>query len=178
MEYPIKIGDTTLILKHDNLDKTINVDDLTTIDSSNIYGEATTISAATNRVGLLKAEVEALLATARLEEKVYIGKYIANKRKEASKNANKFFMKVGIETIEVKCTEKALETCYIDDAKYIELRKAYIQQLRNFSALDSLYWAMQDKGKKLNNLINKTTPEDFIAGLVQGKVNGINITIK
>jgi len=41
--------------------------------------------------------------------------------------------------------------------------------------LSSLYWAIQDKSRKLNSLVNGTTPEEFISEMVAGKVNGILI---
>ena len=44
--------------------------------------------------------------------------------------------------------------------------------------LDSLYWACQDKSRKLNGLVNGTTPQEFVEGMIEGKVNGILIKKK
>jgi hypothetical protein len=38
-----------------------------------------------------------------------------------------------------------------------------------------LYWACQDKSRKLNGLVQGTTPEYYIAGMITGKINGILI---
>ncbi len=178
MKYVIHIGTEPITLEHDDLDKSINVDDLTIIDTSNIFGEAVTISASVNRIGLLKAEVEAKMAEAKLEEKIYVGTFISKLRKEAAENLGKYKMRVGNEEIEVKLTEKALESSYETDSKWIELKKAFITAEKTFNYLSSLYWACQDKSRKLNGLVNGTTPEEFVEGMIEGKVNGILIKKK
>ena len=178
MKYTIHVGTEPIILEHDNIDSSINVDDLTTIDTSNIFGEAVTISAAVNRIGLLKAEVESRMAEAKLEEKIYVGGFIANLRRQAAQSGGKYKMKVGKDEIEVKLTEKALDSSYETDEGWIKLKKAFIEAEKNFNTLSSLYWAMQDKSRKLNSLVNGTTPEDFVEGMIEGKINGILIKKK
>lgn len=178
MQYTIHVGTTPIILEHDNLDSTINVDDLTKIDTSNIFGEAVTISAAVNRIGLLKAEVEGLMAETKLEYKIYEGNFKSKLRKEAANNSGYYTMRVGNEDVKVKLTEKALETCFETDEKWIELKQKFIKAEKNFNALSSLYWACQDKSRKLNGLVNGTTPEEFVEGMIEGKVNGILIKKK
>jgi len=176
MKYTIHVGDNPIILEHDDLDRTINIDDLTIIDSSNLFGEHTTMSAAVARIGLLKSEVEASMAMAKLEHKLYEGTFKSKLRKQAASNANKYTIRVDNEDVDVKLTESALSTSFETDARWIELKKAYIISEKNFSALDVLYWACQDKSRKLNGLVNGTTPAEYIAGLVSGKINGILIT--
>jgi hypothetical protein len=175
MKYNINVGGTEITLEHDDLDRNINIDDLTRIDSSNIFGEHTTISTAVARIGLLKSEVEARMAEAKLEYKLYEGNYKSNLRSQASKNSNKYSIRVGNEDVEVKLTEKSLETCFEVDAEWLKLKRAFITAEKNFNALDVLYWACQDKSRKLNGLVNGTTPEEYIAGMVEGKINGILI---
>ena len=137
MEYKIQIGEQEITLFHDNMDASINVDDLTKIDVGNIYGDAVTISSAVNRIGLIKAEVEALMGDTRLE--------------------------------------KALETCFETDLEWIALKRKFITAEKNFNSLSSLYWACQDKSRKLNSLVNGVTPKEFVEEMIQGKVNGILI---
>tara|TARA_R110000737_G_scaffold349799_3_gene386930 strand:+ start:500 stop:1033 length:534 start_codon:yes stop_codon:yes gene_type:complete len=175
MQYKIFVGNNPITLEHDNLDQTINVDDLTKIDTSNIFGEFVTITVAVNRIGLLKAEVEGLMAETKLEYKIYEGNFIGKKRKEAVENAGYYTERVGNSDVKVKATQGAIMTCFETDEKWIELRKKHITAEKNFNALDSLYWAMQDKSRKLNGLVSGTTPEDFVKGMVEGKVNGILI---
>jgi hypothetical protein len=175
MEYKIQIGQQEITLSHENFDDVINVDDLTRIDTSNLFGEAVTISAATNRIGLLKAEVGGIMADLKLEIKIFEGAYKSKLRSEASKNSGNYTIRVDNEDVKVKLTESSLNTCFHNEEKWIELEKQFYKSERNFNALDSLYWAVQDKSRKLNGLVSRTTPEDFIAGIIEGKINGILI---
>lgn len=175
MKYTIHIGNKPIILEHGNLDGIINVDDLTTINTSNIYGEAVTISAAVNRIGLLKAEVEGLMAETKLEYKIYEGKFKAKLRKQAVNNSGFYTMRVDNEDVKVKLTEKSLDTSFEIDEGWIKLKRKFIKAEKNFNALSSLYWACQDKSRKLNGLISGTTPKEFVAGMIEGKINGILI---
>ena len=178
MKYTIHVGDNPITLEHDDLDSTINVDDLTIIDTSNIFGEAVTISAAVNRVGLLKSEVEANMAHAKLNYKIYEGEFKAKLRRQAANNGNFYMIRVGNEDVKIKLSETSLSTSFETDARWIELKKEFITAEKNFNSLSSLYWACQDKSRKLNGFTNGTTPEEFIAGIVEGKVNGIFINKK
>jgi predicted HicB family RNase H-like nuclease len=175
MEYKIGIKDSTITLTHDDLDSSINIDDLTRIDTSNIFGEHVTISAAVARIGLLKAEVQARMSTTKMAYKLYENDFKSKLRKQASKNAGKFKLRVDDEDVEVRLTEKALETCFESDKQWQKLKLQFITAEKNFNALDVLYWACQDKSRKLNGLVGGTTPEDYIAGIVEGKVNGLLI---
>ena len=175
MEYKINVGGQEITLYHDNMDSSINVDDLTKIDVGNIYGDAVTISAAVNRIGLIKAEVEALVGETKLEYKIYEGQFKAKLRKQAANNGGFYTIRIGNEDVKIKATEKALETCFETDDKWIELKKAFITAEKNFNSLSSLYWACQDKSRKLNTLVNGVTPSEFVSEMIEGKINGILI---
>ena len=75
----------------------------------------------------------------------------------------------------IKATEKALETCFETDLEWIALKRKFITAEKNFNSLSSLYWACQDKSRKLNSLVNGVTPKEFVEEMIQGKVNGILI---
>jgi hypothetical protein len=175
MEYKINIGGQEITLYHDNMDSSINVDDLTKIDVGNIYGDAVTISAAVNRIGLIKAEVEALVGETKLEYKIYEGQFKAKLRKQAANNGGFYTIRIGNEDVKIKATEKALETSFETDDRWIELKKAFITAEKNFNSLSSLYWACQDKSRKLNTLVNGVTPSEFVSEMIEGKINGILI---
>tara|TARA_R110002074_G_scaffold263014_1_gene435173 strand:- start:810 stop:1346 length:537 start_codon:yes stop_codon:yes gene_type:complete len=178
MKYTIHIGAQAYTLEHGNLDRNIDVDDLTIIDTSNIFGEHTTISAAVNRIGLIKAEVEAQMALAKIEYKLYEGTFKNNLRREAFNNGGKYKLRVGNEDVDVKLTESALSTSFETDPEWINLKKTFIETEKNFNQLDVLYWSCQDKSRKLNGLVNGTTPEEYAEGMIEGKVNGILISKK
>jgi hypothetical protein len=175
MEYKINVGGQEITLYHDNMDSSINVDDLTKIDVGNIYGDAVTISAAVNRIGLIKAEVEALVGETKLEYKIYEGQYKAKLRKQAANNGGFYTIRIGNEDVKIKATEKALETSFETDEGWIEKKKAFITAEKNFNSLSSLYWACQDKSRKLNTLVNGVTPSEFVSEMIEGKINGILI---
>lgn len=175
MKYTIHVGDQPITLQHENFDSIINVDDLTKIDTSNLFGEAVTISAAVNRIGLLKSEVEGNLAHIKLELKIFESRFRSKLRSQASKNSGFYTFRFENEDVKVKLTEKSLESCFEDDIEWIELKTKYNTTEKNFNALSALYWATQDKSRKLNGLVSGTTPKEFVAGMIEGKVNGILI---
>tara|TARA_R110000744_G_scaffold19063_1_gene50617 strand:+ start:379 stop:912 length:534 start_codon:yes stop_codon:yes gene_type:complete len=175
MEYNIRVGEQSITLFHENLDGSINVDDLTKIDVGNIYGDAVTISAAVNRIGLIKAEVEALMGETKLSYKIYEGTFKAKLRKQAANNSGFYTIRIGNEDVKIKATEKALETCFETDEEWIKLKREFITAEKNFNSLSSLYWACQDKSRKLNTLVNGVTPKEFVSEMIEGKINGILI---
>tara|TARA_B110001450_G_C17656554_1_gene495504 strand:+ start:502 stop:1035 length:534 start_codon:yes stop_codon:yes gene_type:complete len=175
MEYKINVGGQEITLYHDNMDSSINVDDLTKIDVGNIYGDAVTISAAVNRIGLIKAEVEALVGETKLEYKIYEGQFKAKLRKQAANNGGFYTIRIDNDDVKIKATEKALETSFETDDKWIELKKSFITAEKNFNSLSSLYWACQDKSRKLNTLVNGVTPSEFVSEMIEGRINGILI---
>lgn len=176
MKYQVQIGEgKTITLEHDNIEDTVNVDDLTKIDVGNIFGEVVTAPAAANRIGMLKAEVEESLSLIKLDLKVIESNIRAEKRKEAGNNSGSFTIKVGNEDVKVKLTEKALESIHETDEKWLKKKKEFIKAERNVGLLSSLYWAVQDKSRKVGNITGNVTPEEFANELVEGKVNGIFI---
>ncbi len=175
MKYTIHIGTEPIILEHGEFDKVIDVDSLTQINTSNLFGEAVTASASANRIGLLLSEVGAIMATKKLEIKIFESKYRSRLRSQASKNKGSYVIRFDNEDVEVKLTEKALETCFYEDVEYITLSHAFIAAEKNFNSITALYWAAQDKARKLNSITSGTTPKEFVEGLVNGKINGFTI---
>jgi hypothetical protein len=177
MTQEIRIGeDQVVTLEFGLIEDVINVDDLTIIDTSNLFGEAVTISAAANRVGLMKADVDSKLAGLKLDLKLYENGFRNSLRAEASKNNGSYSIVVKGEKVTIKLTETGLATCHDSDPEWLRLKREVIAMEKSSNSLDALYWAVQDKGKKLNGLVASTTPEEFIAGVVEGKINGIMLS--
>lgn len=174
MEILVHFNDVPVTLITNGFEDTVDIDRLTSIDYSNLYGEAVTVSALLNKVGLLRAEAERAVSEKKLEKEVYEADMKKGWRREANRNGGKFT----IEDEEIKLSEKALDEALLLDEDYQKLCLEYIEAQKNFSVLDALQWSVQDKSKKLNNLLKPVTPQEFLSELVEGKVNSFLIAKK
>lgn len=174
MEILVHFNDVPVTLVTNGFEETVDIDKLTSIDYSNLYGEAVTVSALLNKVGLLRAEAERAVSEKKLEKEVYEADMKKGWRREANRNGGKFT----IEDEEIKLSEKALDEALLLDEDYQKLYLEYIEAQKNFSVLDALQWSVQDKSKKLNNLLKPVTPQEFLSELVEGKVNSFLIAKK
>lgn len=174
MEILVHFNDIPVTLVTNGFEETVDIDKLTSIDYSNLYGEAVTVSALLNKVGLLRAEAERAVSEKKLEKEVYEADMKKGWRREANRNGGKFT----IEDEEIKLSEKALDEALLLDEDYQKLCLEYIEAQKNFSVLDALQWSVQDKSKKLNNLLKPVTPQEFLSELVEGKVNSFLIAKK
>lgn len=174
MEILVHFNDVPVTLVTNGFEETVDIDKLTSIDYSNLYGEAVTVSALLNKVGLLRAEAERAVSEKKLEKEVYEADMKKGLRREANRNGGKFT----IEDEEIKLSEKALDEALLLDEDYQKLCLEYIEAQKNFSVLDALQWSVQDKSKKLNNLLKPVTPQEFLSELVEGKVNSFLIAKK
>ena len=170
MNILVHFNDVPVTLQTNGFEDTVDIDKLTSIEYSNLYGEAVTVSALLNKVGLLRAEAEKKVAECKLEKEVYEAQTKKEWRREANRNGGKFTLALEDgEVEEIKLSEKALDEVLLLDEDYQNLCIAYIDAQKNFSVLDALQWAVQDKSKKLNNLLKPVTPTEFLGELVEGK---------
>lgn len=172
MKYSFFIGKTPITLEYGELDEIINVDDLTKIDHTNIFGDAVTATASANRCGMLAARVQGMVDEAKLRLRIYENECRSKKRLEASKNGDKFSIEVDGEIAWIKLSEKALESICDSDAEWQRLKIDCIKLEENLANLTSLHWSSQQKCRNLTNLVSNVTPEEFIAELIEGKING------
>lgn len=176
MNILVHFNDVPVTLQTNGFEDTVDIDKLTSIEYSNLYGEAVTVSALLNKVGLLRAEAEKKVSECKLEKEVYEAQTKKEWRREANRNGGKFTLAVGENEVEeIKLSEKALDEALLLDEDYQQLCIALIDAQKNFSVLDALQWAVQDKSKKLNNLLKPVTPTEFLGELVEGKVNSFFI---
>ena len=68
-------------------------------------------------------------------------------------------------------TEKGLDEIIQLDTEYQDLQLELIELECKRDKLDTLFWAISSKDKKLNNILPKVTPNEFVQELVEGKVN-------
>jgi len=163
MKLVIHLGDNPVYLSFKEFDSEVDVDKLTSIDYSNLYGEAVTCSALLNQIGLLKAEAEKTYSEQKLEFDIYEAELRRKIRKEYSAKS-------------LKLTEKNLDEEVILDKGWKVMKKQVIAAKRDLDFIDSLYWAIQSKDKKLSVLTKGVTPEELYNEIIEGTIN--NIVIK
>jgi hypothetical protein len=163
MKTVIHLDGRPVQLETRNFQEEVDVDQLLSIDHSNLYGEAVTISALLNHTGILKAEAERALSEKKLELEVFESTLRQSIRKDAVAKADKL-------------TEAGLNELVSMDGGYQIKKKNVATSQYNLGIVDSIFWAVQSKDRKLNNLIKGVTPQELFDELVEGVVN--NIVIK
>lgn len=176
MQVVVPLGEKTVVLQFGSFSDEIDVDQLTSIDYSNLFGEIVTVSALLNRIGLLQAAAESVLSEKKLDCDIYGATLSRQYRREANVSGGKFTLLDEGKQIMIKLTEDSLESAILLDPVYQNKKKAIINAQRDYAFLSSLYWSVQSKDKKLSVLLKGTTPEDFYNELIDGVVNGIMIS--
>lgn len=176
MRQLIHLGDKPIILVYpDNIDE-INVEEITKIDYSNLYGEVVTISALLNTIGGLRSEAEAEYESKKLERKIMEANLEKRWRKEAGNASGKFTItEPDGSSIHIKLTEKAIVSAITGDKGWQVCMSNEIKAQKDLNFVDSLFWSLKSKDQKLNNLLPKVAPREFVSELVEGKINGILI---
>jgi len=160
----IHTKDSMIKLLKRSVDEPIDLDEITRIDYSNIFGEIITISALLNRIGNMKAEMEEQLNLEKLDVEIFE----AQKRAEHNK-------RLASDPDVKRVTEQILEDALLSDAAVIAKRKKMIQVKRNMEYINSLYWAAKSKDDKLSTLLKPLLPDEFEKEIVEGVVNGFFI---
>jgi len=172
MKTVVHLGDKPVTLAMSDFDDEIDVDQLLSIDYSNLYGEAVTVSALLNKIGVMLAESEYQVKNEKFEFDIYEAEVRKKFRRSSAINSGKFEDPDGDF---IKLTESSLDEAVKRDPAWKIKKKNVIGAERNFSFIDKLYWACQSKDKKLNNLIRGVSPEELYEELVEGKINSIVI---
>lgn len=167
----IHIDGVAVSLKYQDLPEEIDVDEITSIDYSNIYGEVVTTPVILNQVGQWKASFEKEFETQKVKLEIYEAKFKKKLRRQAARGGK--FKDGGGEVI--KGTEDAYEEELRSDKEWQKLKFDLIDSKKDLGIVDSLHWAISSKDRKLNNMIKQVTPKEFIEELVEGKLNGIII---
>ena len=176
MKHVIYLGEKPIVLIYKEFENDIDVSQITRIDYSNLYGEAVTISSLMNSIAQLRSQAEEVYERKKLSRQIMEADLEKRWRKEANKNEGKFTItEEDGSIITIKLTEKAIESSIISDKGYQLSKNNEISAKRDFSYLDSLYWSLQDKSKKLDNMLPKITPSEFYDELIEGTINGILI---
>ena len=167
----IHLNGKPLVLKMSDFDDEIDVDELTRINYENVYGDAVTVSALLNKIGVLRAHAEGVYDNQALEVEFKTSSLKKMFRREAIENDNH----IKIDGVRIKLTEKSLDDAINLDKGLQVMRKNLVKAKENLGKIESLYWGVQSKDKKLNNLISGVTEEELWNQLVEGKINGLMI---
>lgn len=158
----INLKEKVVVLRYEEFDTDVDVDDLTKVHYENLFGDMVTVSTLLNKVGILKANFENSLSVNKLEFEIYV----AGLRKMYRGNAVQNSQKLTLQEVEDMITL---------DAGY-KLRKVQMFNLtKQYQYLDSMYWAVKSKDDKLSVLLKGVTPAEFESGIVEGVINGIFI---
>lgn len=167
MKEVIHVGVHPIVIHSEDINEELDLDRITSIDYSNLYGEAVTVSALLNKVGIWKAIAEKSYNESIIKRDYIEAEQRSLLRRQAINNAGKFT----VEREEIKLTERALDEAILLDKRVQKAKKDVLECKKDLDLLDSLFWAVQDKSKKLNNLIKQVTPEEFIKELIEGEIN-------
>jgi len=170
----IHLDGKPVVIKMSDFGDEIDADELTRINYENIYGDAVTVSALLNKIGVLRAHAESVYDQKALEVEFETSRLKKQFRREAIEDGGH----ISIEGVRIKLTEKSLDDAVNLDKGLQVMRKNVVKAKENFGKIESLYWGVQSKDKKLNNLISGVTEEELWNSLVDGKVNGLLIKKK
>ena len=164
MKRIIHIGNENYRLTFDDFDDDINIDNLLSIDYSNLIGEIVTFPLIVNRFGILLADAESKVQEAKLNLEVFEAKTKESLRVSLSEsNGGK------------NPTVDNLNNALTANAAYQAFRKKLIEKQKIRDYINSVYWASKDKSQKLDKLSLTIQQGDVSDKIIEGKINHIVI---
>lgn len=156
----IVIGGKTYSLLIKTFDDDVEVDDLLTIDYSNLIGEVVTFPSIVNRIGIMLAEAESAVSEKKLNLEVFEAKTKERLRIELAEANGK------------TPTVEALNNAVLQETAYQKMRLGLINAQKTRDYLNSVFWSAKDKSDKLLALMrNYEIGED--ANISEQRINGI-----
>lgn len=159
----IKLGDQLYTLSYQEFDDEVDIDELLSIDYSNLIGEMVTFPIIVNRVGLLLADAESKLSETKLNRDVMEAKVKERLRKELLEKNGK------APTIDM------VNDAVIQDNGYQAVYRKYIDAQKTRDYISSLFWSTKDKSSKLDKLSLTIQAGDIDEKLIEGTVNRVTI---
>lgn len=167
MKTEIKLSDgSTRLLFIEELDMSINMDDLTKIDYNAIQAECITIPVLLNRVGIWLADQEHITSKAKLNRDIVKARREEFHRADQMKKGGK--KPTGAQIDALVALDKEANKAILD----------YLEECKNEAVLKSLHEAVKDKSSHLKRLNGDTklTPKEFENELLLNKINGVLLT--
>lgn len=158
----IIIGDKAYVLDFVEFDEEIDVDDVLSIDFSNLIGEMITTPILVNRVSMLLADMERDVAEAKINLEICEAKLKDKLRVQlAEQNGGK------------SPTVDALNNAVLLDKTYQRRKSAYLDAVRDRDYMNGLFWSLKDKSDKLNKLSLTIQDQEIPTSVIEGRVNGV-----
>lgn len=169
----VPFKDKIITLHFEFLDLDIDINEITQIDYSNLYGELVSVSTLLNKVGIIRAEAESHMDTAKMEKTIKYAQLDSNYRKSLRYkhiNSRK-------EEVWKSPNDSAVEAAVNSDKEYINHCKRFIRMKKEYGFIDALFWGVKSKEKKLDKIGESMslTPEEFQNNITEGVVNGMHI---
>jgi hypothetical protein len=156
----INIGESTFILKFDEFEDSIDIDNLLKIDYSNLLGEMITYPTIVAKFGNMLAEAESQVNEKKLNLDV-----------QEAKLKEEYKVKLMEQNGGKNPTIDALNTAVLLDKKYQVFKKSYISAQKTRDYLLTTYLAAKDKSEKINKVFFQANPSDIPDTVIEGKVN-------
>lgn len=157
----IKIGDKTYTMLVRELDDEIEIDDLLSIDYSNLIGEIVTFPVIVNRIGIMLADAENAVSEKKLNLDIFEAKTKERLRTELAEANGK------------APTVEALNNAVLQETAYQTMRRNLINAQKTRDYLNSVFWSAKDKSAKLDKLSLTIQPGDISEQVIEGRVNNV-----
>ena len=167
----LNLRNKIVTLKAVQFDTDVDMDDILKIDYANILGEVLTFPVILNRIGLMRADVEASVSNAKFDLEIYGAKLSEMYRK----NLTTVKPGDGATTKLSKPTKDEVDNSVLLDEGYQIRKRNLIGFEKNRQYIESLYWAAREKSTKLDYCSNGIKPTDFENEILEGTVNGVLI---
>lgn len=157
----ISIGKETYVVRFEEFDDDIELEDLLKIDYSNILGEMLTFPIIVAKLGNMLADAESKVNEKKLNLDVQEAKLKEEYRVKLSElNGGK------------NPTVDALSTAVLIDKRYEVYNKMLIEAKKIRDYMLTIYLAAKDKSEKINKVFYQTSPQDIPDGVIEGRING------
>lgn len=168
IKIPIGNKIATLNFRDWDIDE-VDIDDLLSIDYSNIMGELLTFPPILNKIGLFRAEAEENMNRVKLDLAILEAKIQEEKRISLTK--------VVSEKVKSPTKDEVENACKLDP-RYSKQTRQFFASQKAYNYMESLYIAAKDKSKKLDSIFNKSVvPKEFELELLEKAVNGVKVKL-
>jgi hypothetical protein len=173
-------NNVVVILQYSDFANEINVDDLMSIDSTNILGEVLTFPVILNRFGLILAEKEDDLRRTNFLYETKLDE-VKNELAKAYGRAFSYFQSEAGGSVKnptgAQCENRAKEDEIVLEKKKDadNIRNILLDVQKERDLMNSLYWSAKSKDEKLNKLTEKLSPRELESELIDGLINGVMI---